>query len=70
MTEGDKTSDSIEDLVREARERVASAPIEAEIRSLADHAILQINTLADEAMVKARQVDVLMRRLAELLEQG
>lgn len=61
---------SVEELARDARARAAKAPLADDIRSLADHAIEQINALADEAMSKAQQVDVLMQRLAELLESA
>jgi hypothetical protein len=58
----------IEELARRARERAATALLELDIRNLADHAIEQINTLADRAVNNAQQVDVLMQRLADLLE--
>lgn len=65
--EGDSTPD-LEALARAARARAANAPLADDIRTLADHAIGQVNALADEAIGKAREVDALMKRLAHLLE--
>ena len=61
-------ADDIQALARDVRQRVASASTEDDIRSLADIAIEEINRIADEAVVKARQMTKLMDRLAELLE--
>lgn len=57
-----------EELARQVRARATEAPLADDIRTLADRAIDQINALADEAMAKAVQVDVLVQRLAALLE--
>lgn len=70
MTGDGRSPAEIEDLARDARARAASAPLADDIRTLADHAIGQINALADEAMSKAHQVDILMQRLADLLEHN
>jgi len=60
-----------EELAEDVRARVAAAALGVdEIQSLADRAIDQIRTLADEAVAKAQQVDDLMLRLAELLENN
>lgn len=61
-------ADDIRHVARDVRERVASASTEDDIRGLADRAIQEINNIADEAVSKARQVNTLMQRLAELLE--
>lgn len=61
-------ADDIRTLARDVRDRVQTASTEDDIRGLADRAIDEINRIADEAVGKARQVNTLMRRLAELLE--
>lgn len=61
-------ADDIENLARDVRVKVASASTADDIRGLADRAIEEINKIADEAVNKAQQVDHLMQRLAELLE--
>lgn len=69
MSIGDDPTESVDHIVESVRARVAAAPIADDIEDLADRAITQIRALADEAVRKARQLDALMQRLAELREQ-
>jgi hypothetical protein len=61
--------DDVEAAARQAQAR-ATALLEDDIRNLADQAISNISRQADEAIAKARQVEALMQRLADLLERS
>ena len=58
-----------EDVAELVRARVAAAPRPADIQDLADREISDIRALAELAAEKAREVDVLMQRLGELLDE-
>jgi len=58
----------VEDVAETVRARIAAAPRPATIQDLADREIDDIRALAELAAQKAREVDVLMQRLSELLD--
>lgn len=58
----------VEDVAETVRARIAAAPRPAAIQDLADREIDDIRALAELAAQKAREVDVLMQRLSELLD--
>jgi hypothetical protein len=57
-----------EDVENQVRARVAAAPRPSAIQDLADREINDIRALAELAAERAREVDVLMQRLSELLD--
>lgn len=61
-------ADDIRMVASSVKARVEKASTEDDIRGLADRAIDEINRIADDAVGRARQVNALMQRLAELLE--